>query len=1318
MMLKKLDFAQTGRDKAPEGVVRLLVNVMRESGRFQVSKNDIVGASGRIRMADGDVKPLNLGPPCTPEEGVLFELEAADIYKELRLRGYQCKGMFQGILRSDVEFRRGKLKWEDNWVTFIDAMLQFLALSNHHRASTQPVQIEFCSVDPKAHANVTGHNAHAGVDIAYERYLQTCSAGGVVIRDVVFSPISTWKDQVPLVEEYNFVPFFDRDSNRQQRQDSMQAYIEMCSAIVRRILDLCAPNCTHNTNLFSSFPGGIALTLDHVPEDPAESCVLLRTLITILNSVKDSPSSLDTCVKSAQSLNKTDLEQDILNTALFQEDPLRFLLDIVTENIYGTKIRVLELTLEKDSLLLAPWVRSLLSMSKTWMKIEYVVGHVFPGSLISEEPLEGVTITNLASAISSESGLFEADLIVARIHTGDPTEVHSLLEKLSSYCKRNAFVFIAMRTCMTPAELFLKSFCETPHKSSSCQELQAAFEDNQFRLIAHYSNNLSSLLLFRLCSPPCASSTQEVVKVESANLDWVKTLKEKALNCESGQPGQTLWIVGENGGLDGTLGLMTCLRQESVGRNVRCVFDAGRSGSKKLSEFSPSNPEYRDIVERDLVMNVYCDGQWGSYRHIAMQPSGALKKTAEFACVNVSPGNPSSVHWYESSLPYKSPCTPRAPSTESTERVLCNVYFAPLNYQDSLIATRNLRQTSVLENLATFGSALGIEFSGRDPCGRRVIGLVASEAIATVVAADPQLLWEVPTAWSLQEASTVPVAYSVAYYALLIRGNMHSGESLLILGGSCDVGQAAISIALSMGCMVFTTVGSAEEHQFLKCRFPELGERHIVNTKETSFDKHILLQTEGTGVSLVLSSRTQDALQSTLRCISPNGRFLDIHGFDDVFEHMPLENSMFLRNITFHHIPVYSLFGDDPSAAAVKRSVAKLLRDGIASGAVRPLDTTVFGRDKVEEAFQFMGSSIHIGKVVIEIRPEKSEGKAVAAPSLSVEAVARTWFYESKSYVIIGGLGGFGLELADWMVSRGCRKLLLCSRSPVRNGYQRLCLHRLEQAGAKVLVSTADASTESGAREIIETAMTLGAVGGVFNSAVVLANALLENLSVEDFKTACKPKVDISQRLDQLTRNICPELDHFVVFSSVACGRGSNGQTNYGYANSFMERICERRVADGFPALAIQWGAVADVGIFHETVGSDIEVRGTLPQRISSCLEVLDRFLSQKVPVVASLVRAGKSPSAHAHDQPDLVQSIAHILGMTESSSLKPHISLGEFGLDSLTGVAVQDTIERHTGRVLSMREVRQLNLKALEELSHAAIVVSEKNPTAMKKER
>lgn len=56
----------------------------------------------------------------------------------------------------------------------------------------------------------------------------------------------------------------------------------------------------------------------------------------------------------------------------------------------------------------------------------------------------------------------------------------------------------------------------------------------------------------------------------------------------------------------------------------------------------------------------------------------------------------------------------------------------------------------------------------------------------------------------------MPVVYTTAYYALVVRGRMQHGETVLIHSGSGGVGQAAITIALSMGCRVFTTVGKAQ----------------------------------------------------------------------------------------------------------------------------------------------------------------------------------------------------------------------------------------------------------------------------------------------------------------------------------------------------------------------------------------------------------------------------------------------------------------------------------------------------------------------------
>ena len=95
----------------------------------------------------------------------------------------------------------------------------------------------------------------------------------------------------------------------------------------------------------------------------------------------------------------------------------------------------------------------------------------------------------------------------------------------------------------------------------------------------------------------------------------------------------------------------------------------------------------------------------------------------------------------------------------------------------------------------------------------------------------------------------------------------------------------------------------------------------------------------------------------------------------------------------------------------------------VLTGAVRPLKATVFDRDQIESAFRFMAQGKHIGKVVIQVRPDDKSKSVV-----KLVAHAQSLCDPRKNYVVTGGLGGFGLELAHWLVERGARNLVLTSR--------------------------------------------------------------------------------------------------------------------------------------------------------------------------------------------------------------------------------------------------------------------------------------------------
>ncbi len=81
-----------------------------------------------------------------------------------------------------------------------------------------------------------------------------------------------------------------------------------------------------------------------------------------------------------------------------------------------------------------------------------------------------------------------------------------------------------------------------------------------------------------------------------------------------------------------------------------------------------------------------------------------------------------------------------------------------------------------------------------------------SLVFASEEAAAPQM-WDVPSAWSLKDAATVPVAYMTAYYALLIRGALQKHHTVLVHSGTGAVGMAAIRICHHRGCEVGVFTG-------------------------------------------------------------------------------------------------------------------------------------------------------------------------------------------------------------------------------------------------------------------------------------------------------------------------------------------------------------------------------------------------------------------------------------------------------------------------------------------------------------------------------
>lgn len=1128
-----------------EGNLEFIIMIQKGSGNFEIVESGASIVTGRIYAKKNVGQNFRVIPHAPELTGPnIKHLLTKDFYKELRLRGYQYSGLFRGVLGCNVEGTRGRISWINNWVAFMDCMLQMKIIGNDTRGLFVPTRIEKLSIDATMHYNAVSKmnpdSTRKSFEVRVYPNVDVIRGGGVEIRGLHATPITKRLPLgVPVLEKNEFIPNFS---------------------------------------------------------------------------------------KSRMSL----------------EDILRINIQLVLENIQTYKVRSIEIFDE-----------------------EYKKNDLKP-------------ILEQVGEILGDLPLVQADLLLV---SEDPVEMpdHIPVENKKLITETNVLLLVGANLLNRPETL--QQAVATLRDKGFIISREKEYPDpkkysDHYDIITTYDVGSEYIVLFR---KRVGAKPAKFVRILASDesFSWIEKVKEEL------KEGQKIVLYSQGEPVNGLLGLVNCLRKEPGGEIVYGVLIADPSAPP----FNPDLELYEEQLDKDLALNVFQDGQWGTYRHLLLGDLSTVQVNHAF--VNTTTiGDLSSMRWLEG--PIRADHVFKDPA-----KLLLHVYCAALNFRDVMTATGRVTVDAVARGRIAQECVQGFEVVGRTPNGSRVMGMVRNGGMANVVEADKALLWPIPDEWTLEEAATVPVAYGTVYYAMVMVGRIKRGESILIHAGSGGVGQAAINVALHYGCEVFTTVGTAEKRAFIKKLFPALKDSHIGNSRDATFEDMIRRETKGKGVDMVLNSLSDEKLQASVRCLAYRGRFLEIGKFD-ISNNTPIGMYFFLKETSFHGIMLDYIF--DQSFEFRKR-LQDLLISGIESGAVRPLTYCIFNSETVEAAFRYMASGKHIGKVIVRIREEESD-RFAKPHNLPVMAVPRYNCHEEHVYIVVGGLGGFGLELADWLIMRGGRKILLTSRRGITNGYQSSRLKAWAAYGADIQISTHDVTTESGCEEMLKMALSMGPVDAIFNLAVILKDSIFQNQTPETFKTSYGPKAVATMHLDKLSRELCPGLKDFVIFSSVSCGRGNAGQTNYGLSNSVMERICELRQEAGLPALAVQWGAVGDVGLVADMQDEDVqlEIGGTLQQRISSCLLSLDKFMKQDAPIVSSIVVAEKKAGGSGCG--NIVDAVAQIMGIKDLKTVSQQVSLAELGMDSMMAVEIKQTLEREFEVFLTAQDIRTLTFARLEELT------------------
>lgn len=495
-----------------------------------------------------------------------------------------------------------------------------------------------------------------------------------------------------------------------------------------------------------------------------------------------------------------------------------------------------------------------------------------------------------------------------------------------------------------------------------------------------------------------------IIKVTEHVDQWLEPLK---LAVKSG----SVLIYSQHDEFSGILGLVNCMRREYP--DLKCVF----IDDPTAPLFDVNHPFYELQLRLGLTINVYKNNQWGTYRHLQINNALEVKPRTEHCFANcLLKGDMSSIFWFNG---------PMESQAELNDLECIKVHYAAINFRDVMQASGKISFDFL--NRIQQQCIIGFEFSGITNNGKRVAGIGKAGAFTTYHHPDNAIVFDVPDSWSLEEAVTMPLVYITVYIAFFNEVHIKSGQSVLIHAGSGGVGLAALHIAFHYGLNVFTTVSTEEKKNYLLNEFPLLKPEHVGNSRDTSFEEMILIQTKGKGVDYVLNSLSEEKLLASIRCVAENGTFLEIGKFD-IINKTKIDMGFCSKKI---NIKTVFLQGTEQILSPYQSQILTLMKNDLTKGVIKPLKTTVFEASEIPQAFRYLASGKHIGKVLVKIRENESD-----IASLPLSILPRIFCDKSSSYILIGGLGGFGLELADWLVLRGCQKLVISSSRGITNGYQ------------------------------------------------------------------------------------------------------------------------------------------------------------------------------------------------------------------------------------------------------------------------------------------
>lgn len=259
---------------------------------------------------------------------------------------------------------------------------------------------------------------------------------------------------------------------------------------------------------------------------------------------------------------------------------------------------------------------------------------------------------------------------------------------------------------------------------------------------------------------------------------------------------------------------------------------------------------------------------------------------------------------------------------------------------------------------AAVGSAVVINPSlewGDDPRIQgprwRILGLPDNGTLAEAVVVPADSIWPRPIGLSVEEAAAIPLAGLTAYRAVVTRGNLQRGETVLVLGIGGGVATFALLIARHLGARVLVTSGSDEKLQ----RARELGAEDGFNYRTTDWVEAVRAATDGAGPDLIIDGTGGATFDRALDAARPGGRVVTYGATTG-----PAPELM-VRRIFGKHLNVLGSTMGSPHDFAAMLAL-------FGEGKLRPVVDRVFPLSQIGAALRHMDEAAQFGKIVLRVR--------------------------------------------------------------------------------------------------------------------------------------------------------------------------------------------------------------------------------------------------------------------------------------------------------------------------------------------------------------